>query len=175
MGPVSIGVDASRFQTYRSGILSNCNGRQLDHGVLAVGYTDQYFKVKNSWGRSWGENGYIRLSTSGNQCGMLNEGIYPVVSGEADISVVSAAAASTQEDKWEEWKAAFGAPNDEAHEKEAFMQNLKLIEEQQKEEPLAEFSYMTPFANLTPEEFSVRLGYKGSAGSTFSDLPTLGE
>merc|ERR1711982_68061 len=78
-GPVSIGVDASRFQTYRSGILSNCNGRQLDHGVLAVGYTSQYFKVKNSWGRSWGENGYIRLSTSGNQCGMLNEGIYPVV------------------------------------------------------------------------------------------------
>merc|ERR1719199_1666635 len=89
--------------------------------------------------------------------------------------VVSAAAASTQEDKWEEWKAAFGAPDDEAHEKEAFMQNLERIEEQQREEPLAEFSYMTPFANLTPEEFSVRLGYKGSVGSTFSELPTLGE
>merc|ERR1712139_185154 len=75
----------SRFQTYRSGILSNCNGRQLDHGVLAVGYTSQYFKVKNSWGKSWGEKGYIRLSTNGNQCGMLNEGIYPVVRGEAEV------------------------------------------------------------------------------------------
>merc|ERR1712093_772217 len=57
----------------------------------------------------------------------------------------------------------------------AFMQNLKRIEEQQQEEPLAEFSYMTPFANLTPEEFSVRLGYKGSVGRTFSEMPTLGE
>jgi len=89
--------------------------------------------------------------------------------------VVSAAAASTQEDKWEEWKAAFGAPNDEAHEKEAFMQNLKRIEELQQKEPLAEFSYMTPFANLTPEEFGIRLGYKGSVRGTFSNLPTLGE
>merc|ERR1712217_428748 len=35
--------------------------------------------------------------------------------------------------------------------------------------------YMTPFANLSPEEFSVRLGYKGSVGSTFSEMPTLGE
>merc|ERR1711988_190167 len=85
-GPVSIGVDASRFQTYRGGVLSNCYGTQLDHGVLAVGYTSQYFKVKNSWGRSWGESGYIRLSTSGNQCGMLNEGIYPVVSSDAEVS-----------------------------------------------------------------------------------------
>merc|ERR1712139_580519 len=171
-GPVSIGVDAGRFQTYRGGVLSNCYGQSLDHGVLAVGYTSEAFKIKNSWGRSWGEGGYIRLSTSGNQCGMLNEGIYPVVSGEVSMS---SASASAQEDKWEEWKAAFGAPNDEAHEKEAFMQNLKRIEEQQQEEPLAEFSHMTPFANLTPEEFSVRFGYKGSVGSTFSELPTLGE
>ena len=94
-GPVSIGVDAGKFQTYRGGILSNCYGQSLDHGVLAVGYTQEAFKIKNSWGRSWGEGGYIRLSTSGNQCGMLNEGIYPVVSGAADISV----SASTQEDK----------------------------------------------------------------------------
>merc|ERR1712098_759573 len=82
-GPVSIGVDAGQFQSYRGGILSNCYGQSLDHGVLAVGYDSQSFKVKNSWGRSWGESGYIRLSTQGNQCGMLNEGIYPVVQGES--------------------------------------------------------------------------------------------
>lgn len=86
-GPVSIGVDAGRFQSYRGGIVSNCYGQQLDHGVLAVGYDSQSFKVKNSWGRSWGESGYIRLSTQGNQCGMLNEGIYPVVQGESSVVV----------------------------------------------------------------------------------------
>merc|ERR1719359_974689 len=89
-GPVSIGVDAGRFRTYRGGILSNCYGQSLDHGVLAVGYTSEAFKIKNSWGRSWGESGYIRLSTSGNQCGMLNEGIYPVVSGEVSVSATRA-------------------------------------------------------------------------------------
>jgi cathepsin L len=82
-GPVSIGVDAGKFQSYRGGILSTCYGQQLDHGVLLVGYDSQSWKVKNSWGRSWGESGYIRLSLQGNQCGLLNEGVYPVVQGES--------------------------------------------------------------------------------------------
>ena len=80
--PVSIAVDAGAFQTYSSGILkeSEC-GTQLDHGVLNVGYGDGYWIVKNSWGSSWGENGYIRLekSSSANTCGMLNAASYPSV------------------------------------------------------------------------------------------------
>merc|ERR1712032_1702835 len=59
--------------------------QQLDHGVLLVGYDSQAWKVKNSWGRSWGESGYIRLSLQGNQCGLLNEGVYPVVQGDSVV------------------------------------------------------------------------------------------
>jgi len=74
-GPLAIAVDAqSGWQTYSGGIVSNCNGRSLDHGVLAVGFdttnTPPYWIVKNSWSASWGEQGYIRLAMWSNQCGL---------------------------------------------------------------------------------------------------------
>eukprot|EP01012_Entosiphon_sulcatum_P014972 TRINITY_DN1_c0_g1_i1.p1 TRINITY_DN1_c0_g1~~TRINITY_DN1_c0_g1_i1.p1 ORF type:complete len:329 (-),score=60.29 TRINITY_DN1_c0_g1_i1:136-1101(-) len=73
-GPLSIAVDAQMgWQTYRGGIMSTCSGTQLDHGVLAVGYgagATPYWIVKNSWGTSWGESGYIRLQYGTNQCGL---------------------------------------------------------------------------------------------------------
>jgi len=86
-GPVSIAVDATKFQTYGSGVLTGNCGTSLDHGVLVVGYgtadgTD-YWKVKNSWGSSWGEEGYIRLSREGDMCGILDDASYPIVSGSS--------------------------------------------------------------------------------------------
>lgn len=68
------------FQLYTGGVLdsSKC-GTSLDHGVLAVGFgTDsgkEYYKVKNSWGSSWGEEGFVRLAiVSGDgTCGIQME------------------------------------------------------------------------------------------------------
>jgi C1A family cysteine protease len=80
--PVSVAVDAQAWSFYGGGIFSNC-GTSLDHGVLAVGYnydaednSKSYWIVKNSWGASWGESGYIRLAM-GNTCGILNSASYP--------------------------------------------------------------------------------------------------
>mmetsp|Transcript_6657 Transcript_6657/g.9755 ORF Transcript_6657/g.9755 Transcript_6657/m.9755 type:complete len:445 (-) Transcript_6657:191-1525(-) len=79
--PTSIAMDAGAlaFQFYSSGVFSDdsCGADgSIDHGVLAVGYgTDEdsgmtYFRVKNSWGESWGEDGYFRLKRhSPNQYG----------------------------------------------------------------------------------------------------------
>jgi len=78
--PVSIAVDARKWQSYRGGVFSGCSAlSQLDHGVLAVGYSDSYWKVKNSWGTSWGESGYIRLTMGKNECGLSNAASWPTV------------------------------------------------------------------------------------------------
>jgi len=76
--PVSIAVDARKWQSYSGGVFSGCTGTvQLDHGVLAVGYSDTFWKVKNSWGSSWGESGFIRLAMDKNECGIANAASYP--------------------------------------------------------------------------------------------------
>jgi C1A family cysteine protease len=67
--PVSITVDADNtWQSYRSGVLSQSCGLfgQIDHAVIAVGYDSSAdtFKIRNSWGASWGEAGYVRISNS---------------------------------------------------------------------------------------------------------------
>jgi C1A family cysteine protease len=74
--PISIAVDATNWSTYKSGVFNNCK-TTLNHAVLLVGVVGGNWKVKNSWGTSWGENGYIRL-TGGNTCGLCNHaGVVP--------------------------------------------------------------------------------------------------
>jgi len=91
-GPVSVAIEAdkSAFQLYKSGVLSpkGC-GTKLDHGVLAVGYGTEggkdYYKVKNSWGATWGMKGYLlmeRGTAAGKKgtCGILSgPPSYPVL------------------------------------------------------------------------------------------------
>eukprot|EP00449_Zooxanthella_nutricula_P032975 CAMPEP_0198488258 /NCGR_PEP_ID=MMETSP1462-20131121/623_1 /TAXON_ID=1333877 /ORGANISM="Brandtodinium nutriculum, Strain RCC3387" /LENGTH=343 /DNA_ID=CAMNT_0044216713 /DNA_START=80 /DNA_END=1111 /DNA_ORIENTATION=+ len=92
--PVSVAIQAGPIQFYTGGVMDGPCGTELDHGVLAVGYGVQkgkkYWLVRNSWGASWGEGGYIKLARGGQrkqgQCGIQMMASYPVVRGAAPPS-----------------------------------------------------------------------------------------
>jgi len=93
--PVSVAIEADQtaFQLYHSGVLTRACGAKLDHGVLLVGYGASednvpYWKVKNSWGAGWGEQGFIRIQRAAakkkaGECGIQSNPSYPVVSGDS--------------------------------------------------------------------------------------------
>eukprot|EP00644_Phytophthora_capsici_P014141 jgi/Phyca11/99007/e_gw1.3.752.1 len=80
--PVIIAVASGNnaWKQYTGGVISSCDTSELDHAVVVVGYTDSEWKIRNSWGDSWGEEGYIRLertSDSTGTCGMYGDMSYP--------------------------------------------------------------------------------------------------
>ncbi|KAI3980536.1 hypothetical protein MKX01_025101 [Papaver californicum] len=91
--PIAVAIEAGgrAFQLYSSGIFSGKCGTALDHGVAAVGYGSEdgkdYWIVRNSWGASWGEEGYIRMERNladitAGKCGIAMEASYPTKKGD---------------------------------------------------------------------------------------------
>jgi KDEL-tailed cysteine endopeptidase len=89
--PVAIAIEADTkyFQSYSSGVLTSSTcGTSLDHGVLTVGYGEEngikYWLVKNSWGTSWGDKGYVKIGRSDSTndpgiCGIAMDPSFPSV------------------------------------------------------------------------------------------------
>jgi len=67
------------MEMYTGGIFNDpsCSPEGINHGMLLVGYTTEYWILKNSWGVSWGESGYINLIRGKNMCGVAEFGTYP--------------------------------------------------------------------------------------------------
>ena len=89
VGPTSVTVEADTyvFQMYTGGVLNSTScGTQLDHAITAVGYGNEggqdYYLVRNSWGASWGDQGYIKIAAVAGKgiCGIQQTSLYPSTS-----------------------------------------------------------------------------------------------
>lgn len=86
---VAISADTRLFQSYSGGVITSPSCyTTLDHGVLIVGYGSEngidYWLVKNSWGKSWGENGYVKIARTDDKndpgiCGIAMNPSFPSV------------------------------------------------------------------------------------------------
>ncbi len=76
-GPVAVAVDALAWAYYKEGIFVDC-GNEVNHGVLVVGATKDYWLIKNSWGVEWGDNGYIKVKR-GNTCSICEYPYFPIL------------------------------------------------------------------------------------------------
>jgi C1A family cysteine protease len=89
--PVAVAIEADTryFQSYASGVLTSSScGTTLDHGVLVVGYGTEngqdYWNIKNSWGTTWGDQGYVKIARSSSTndpgiCGIAMDPSFPSV------------------------------------------------------------------------------------------------
>merc|ERR1712025_317558 len=95
-GSLSVAFEVTNyFQQYRGGIIQDrtCRGRP-NHAVTAVGYTAKFVLVKNSWGSTWGDKGFVKFARGYNsQCGLFKYSSFPTlkVTGKTDSNPADAA------------------------------------------------------------------------------------
>jgi len=86
LGSVGVEVEATQqfFQFYSGGVFDNAEcGTNTDHSVVIVGYGvslgQPYWAIRNSWGATWGEHGYMRIARGKNRCNIAEGPYYPIV------------------------------------------------------------------------------------------------
>ncbi len=66
-GPLAGVVHANHdFMFYKQGIFDKCISKIENHAIVIVGFTEDYWIVRNSWGTNWGEKGHIRIKRNQN-------------------------------------------------------------------------------------------------------------
>uniref|UniRef100_A0A0D9V2V8 Cysteine proteinase n=1 Tax=Leersia perrieri TaxID=77586 RepID=A0A0D9V2V8_9ORYZ len=159
--PVAADMDSSDsgFQLYVRGVYrgsKNC-GKKRNHAVAVVGYgTDNgtnYWLLKNSWGKGWGEDGYMRIAVDAD-CGVSSRPAYPFPRRPAGMAA-----------RHERWMARFGRKYADAAEKarrmEVFSANAARVDAANRARGNRTYTLgLNQFSDLTDDEFAkAHLGY----------------
>ncbi|XP_068738415.1 cathepsin S-like [Montipora capricornis] len=90
-GPIASSVNSDRksFRFYSHGIYDDTEcGKKTNHAILTVGYGTHnnisYWIIKNSWGKLWGDGGYIKIAMKSDRCGLTNG---PLLAIKKDASI----------------------------------------------------------------------------------------
>ncbi|RHZ30210.1 hypothetical protein DYB31_013673, partial [Aphanomyces astaci] len=100
--PAAVFVESANavWRNYKGGIVSQCPGAESNHAVVVVGYSDNYFKIKNSWGSQWGDKGYIYLKrglSDKGVCNMAETISYPELIGSSPTPSSNPTPSSSQQ------------------------------------------------------------------------------
>lgn len=84
IGPIAVSINASpkTFQLYSHGVYDDaksCTSNFVNHAMLAIGYTEDAWILKNWWGQRWGEGGYMHIRRGVNMCGVANYVAYAII------------------------------------------------------------------------------------------------
>ncbi|XP_072400289.1 cathepsin L-like proteinase [Diabrotica undecimpunctata] len=84
VGPISVGVSTKNWglhHLYKGGVFNDtaCTKKNIDHAVLAVGYTEDYITITNSWGAGWGDKGFMNIARGLNLCHINSDAAYPIL------------------------------------------------------------------------------------------------
>ncbi|MQM02135.1 hypothetical protein Taro_034899, partial [Colocasia esculenta] len=202
--PVGAAVDAKRidFKSYKGGIYKAPCETNRDHAVTIVGYGSEagedYWIIKNSWGTTWGEGGFMKLlrniSDRRGKCGIAMGSVYPICNPRVLVLILSTAWSSAEgerrssgglmrteeeEIKWlfEEWQVKHEKSYQDLEEKqkrfEIFRNNLQFIDEHNRPENNHSFTVgLNDFADLSHEEYrSMFLSPQLNMSRLFPDLP----
>jgi len=181
--PVSVAIEADQeaFQLYSGGILTKECGKKLDHGVLAVGYGTEngvdYWKVKNSWGAQWGEDGFVRIERGvpkDGECGIKDQPSYPIVKAKKSMVESPEMNVATA---FAHFMHKFGKTYSTASERAArfatFAKNFARIEAHNAQGKSFKLG-INEFADMEPEEFATSHFGMKEGTRAWSGLPYLG-
>jgi len=163
---------------YKKGVYKHLEGNLMGpHSVKIIGWGKDkdvdYWIVQNSWGASWGMDGFFNIDMNDFGSSTGRGGAWNCGGSAAEATQLS-----VKESKWrefvDEFERKFETKAEETLRRQIFYSNLERIQSKQEANDGAQYSFLTPFADWSKEEFQgMGLSAKARPAVATHQLPLL--